>query len=152
MAFKTINTKGDPVIGERKASAAITPGFLLELVSTDKVQKHATAGGSAYAMFALEDENQGKEISDAYTTDNVCLFGMFRVGDEVNALLANGENASIGSKLESNGDGYLRVVDSDVSVGDIGVQSIVCMALVALDMSGSSGVDPASQRIRCMII
>ena len=152
MAFKTITIKGDPVIGERKAAAAITPGFLLELNTSDKVQKHATAGGSAYAMFALEDENQGKEISDAYTTDNECLFGMFRPGDEVNALLANGEDASVGNKLESNGDGYLRVVDSDVSVGDIGIQSIVCMVLVALDMSGSSGVDPASQRIRCMVI
>ena len=152
MAFKTITIKGDPVINERKAAAAITPGFLLELISTDKVPKQATAGGSAYAMFALEDENQGKEIGDAYSTDNVCLFGVFGVGDEVNALLADGENAVIGSKLESNGDGYLRVVDADASVGDIGIQSIVCVALVALDMSGSSGADPASQRIRCMII
>jgi len=152
MAFKTITIKGDPVIGERKAAAAITPGFLLELISTDKVQKHATAGGSAYAMFALEDENQGKEIGDAYVTDNVCLFGMFSPGDEVNALLANGETADIGSKLESNGDGYLRVVDADVSVGDLGIQSIVCIALAALDMSDSSGADPASQRIRCMVI
>jgi len=152
MAFKTITIKGDPVIGERKAAAAITPGFLCELASTDKIQKHSTAGGSAYAMFALEDENQGKAIGDAYTTDNICLFGMFRPGDEVNALLADGEDASIGSKLESNGDGYLRVVDSDASVGDIGVQSIVCIALVALDMSGSSAADPASQRIRCMVI
>lgn len=148
----TITLKGDPVQEEFVAAAAFTPGFLLEIASTGKVQKHSTGGGSAYPLFALEDENQGKEISDAYTTDNVALCGWFRKGDKVNALLANGENASIGSLLESNGDGYLRVVDADVSVGDIAVHSVVAVARVALDMSGSSGVDPASQRIAVTII
>ena len=152
MSIKTINVVGDPRRMERTAAAAITPGMLCEITSADKFQAHSTAGGSAYSLFALEDENRGKEIGDAYAADNVCLAAMFGPGDEVYALLANGETAVIGSKLESNGDGYLRVVDADVSVGDIGIGSIVAVALEALDMSGSSGADPASQRIKILII
>lgn len=152
MAIKTINVVGNPRRMERNAAAAITPGFLCELTSSNTIQKHATAGGSACAMFALEDENRGKEIGDAYTAANVCLFAVFGPGDEVYALLANGETAVIGSKLESNGDGYLRVVDVDASFGAIAVQSIVGLALEALDMSGSSGEDPSSQRIKILII
>lgn len=152
MAYKTIIINGEPIRIEHNAAAAITPGFLCELASTGKAQKHSTAGGTAERMFAIEDENQGKGIGDDYATDNVCLLGIFRPGEEVNALLADGENAAIGSKLESNGDGYLRVVDADASVGDISIQSVVGVALVALDMSGSSGVDPASQRIRIRVM
>lgn len=149
----TIILKGDPVQEELKAAAAFTPGMLLELTSTARTaQKHATEGGSAYALFALEDENQGKEISDAYSTGNEALCGWFKTGDKVNALLANGETAVIGSKLESKGDGYLKVVASDVSVGDVIPHSIIAVARVALDMSGSSGADPASQRIAVTII
>ncbi|HEQ98823.1 MAG TPA: hypothetical protein ENO22_05730 [candidate division Zixibacteria bacterium] len=152
MSYNTITIKGDPVRIERAAAAAITPGFLIELTSADKFQAHSTAGGSAATIFALEDENQGKEISDAYSTSNEVLAAIFRPGEEAYALLADGENAAIGSKLESNGNGYLRVVDTDASAGDIGVQSVVGIALEALDMSGSSGADPSSQRIRILVI
>jgi hypothetical protein len=152
MAFNTITLKGDPVRFEKAAAAAITPGFLIELTSADALQAHSTAGGTAATIFALEDENQGNSITDAYTAADLTLAAVFKPGDEVYALLADGENASIGSKLESNGDGYLRVVDADASAGDIGVQSVIGVALEALDMSGSSGVDPSSQRIRIMVI
>ena len=143
MAYKTIKLAGDPLHKERLAAAAgIYPGMLVELNSSDKFQVHATAGGTATPLFVLEDENQGKEIGDVYTSGAVCLAAVFGQGDEVLARLANGETAVIGSLLESNGDGYLRVVDADASYGAIGVQSIVGVALEAVDMSGSSGVDP----------
>lgn len=149
----TIILGGDPIRMERKAAAAtLLPGMLTELESNDKFQAHATAGGSvAPIIVALEDENKGGGIDTVYTINNVALCGVFRRGEKANMLLANGESAAIGSKLESNGDGYLRVVDADVSVGDIAVQSIVGTSLVVLDMSGSSGVDPASQRIAVLI-
>jgi hypothetical protein len=152
MAYKTITIKGDPVRLERAAAAAITPGFLVELTSADALQAHSTAGGTQAKMFALEDENQGKEIADAYSTGNEVLAAVFGAGDEVLALLADGETVTIGTYVESNGDGYLRAVDADVSAGDIGVQSVVGVALEALDMSGSSGEDPSSQRFRVLVI
>jgi hypothetical protein len=68
----------------------------------------------------------------------------------VYALLANGQNASVNSFLESNGDGYLKTISTDApSYQEI--HSVVAIALEAVDMSGSSGVDP-SGRIRIMII
>lgn len=150
MAYNTIRIWGDPKLVELTCDAAITPGMLCERTTTG-AKKHATAGGSCQRIFAIEDENQGNEISDDYSTSGRGFFVVCAPGDEVYALLADGENAAIGSKLESNGDGYLRVVDADASVGDIIPGSIVGVALEALDMSGSSGADPSSQRIRIEI-
>jgi len=152
MAYRTISIMGPARQREFKAGGAITPGHLVEVSSTaGDVVVHSTAGGTAIAMFALEDEGQGKTITQAYADNNEVRCGVFGPGDEVYAILADGENASVGSFLESAGDGTLRVVDADASVGDIGVQSVVGIALEAVDMSGSSGADP-SGRIQTMIL
>lgn len=154
MAYKTITVMGEPVRKELTATAvAITPGFLVERTSTaDQCQAHANAGQNAVRMFALEDENQGKEISDAYAVSALIQVGVFNAGDEVYALLADGQNAAIGSFLESNGDGYLKVHTAD-SAGIVEYpEAIVGQALEALDMSGSAGADPASQRLLIEII
>lgn len=150
----TITLKGTPQFREGKASGAITPGHLIEITSAtvDTVKVHATAGGaSPQRAFAHEDDLQGKDIADAYATGANVLYGIYRAGDEVYALLANGENAAKGAKLESNGDGTLRVVDTDTSAPTIAIQSQVAQALEAVDMSGSSAVDP-SGRIRVAIL
>ena len=151
MAYKTIAIVGTPNVQEFVANAAITPGHLCELMSTGKARVHATAGGTAERLFALEDDNLGGEIGTAYTSANVARFGYFRPGDQVFAILYDGETAVIGSKLESQGDGTLRVVDVDSAFSDIGINSIVGVALEAVDMSGSAGVDP-SPRIRIAIV
>jgi len=153
MAFRTITIKGDPVRGEDAATAVkITPGQLIERTSADVVQKHSTAGGTAARMFALEDENQGKAIGDDYAASARVLHGIFKAGDEVYPLLANGENAVIGSVLESNGDGDLRVQAADASFSAGDLYSAIGIAREALDMSGSSGADPTSRRIRVEIL
>lgn len=151
MANKNIAIGCEPKLKEYTAEAAITPGHLVELMSSGNVRVHATAGGTAATRFAMADMNQGKEIDDAYAADTVCLCGSFSPGDEVNAILANGESAAINDFLESEGDGTLRVVDIDPSAGAISVQSIVGVALEAIDMSRSSGFDP-SGRIRIEIV
>ena len=152
MANNTIIIKGLGVRNEAIANAAITPGHLVELMSTAKVRVHATAGGAGVERaFAVEDDLQGNDIADAYSAGDMVQYNIMLPGDEVYALLANGENASIGSKLESAGDGTLRVVDTDTSVGTIAIQSQVAVALEAVDMSGSSGADP-SGRIKVRIM
>jgi hypothetical protein len=150
MAYHKIKILGNPILKEYKADAAITPGHLCEITSTG-CKVHATAGGTAAPIFALEDSLKGGEIGTAYTTANRCQIGIFPPGSEVNAILYDGETAVVGSELESQGDGTLRVVDADASVGDIGIQSVVGIALEAVDMSGSSGEDP-SARIRIEIL
>ena len=151
MASNTITVKGVPVRYEYVCNAAITPGHLCEMMSTGKVRVHATAGGSTEKLIALEDENQGGEIGTAYTAANLGLFAVFNPGDVAYMLLANGETAAIGSKLESYGDGTLRVVDTDTSAATIVVGSIVGVALEAVDMSSSSSVDPTGRiKVRIM--
>jgi len=136
VAFKTIAIVGTPQIKEYTANAAATPGHLCELMSTGKVRAHATAGGSCQKRFFLENKLAGGEIDTAYVADEQCQTGVFKPGDEVYGLLADGENAAIGSKLESAGDGTLRVVHVDASVDEIAVNSIVGEALEAVNMTG----------------
>lgn len=155
MAAKTIKVKwANPQYQDEliATAVAITPGFLVERTSGGTIQAHSSAGQNAQKMFALEDELQGKEIADNYAVSTLIQFGIFGTGDVVNALLANGENASIGSFLESNGDGYLKVHAASSAGAVEYPAAIVGIALAALDMSGSSGADPASQRLLVEIL
>lgn len=153
MAKNTIMIKvyGEPVIEEIVAAGTITPGFLLEVTSADKVQAHATAEGNAIPMFALEDEYQGNDIDDNYSADDQVQVWIPQRGEQVYGLLADGETVVIGDYLASNGDGYLRKHDPDDS-GGIQINGIVAQALEALDMSDSSGGDPSSQRLEVRIV
>lgn len=153
MATKTIKVKkyGDH-IEEIASAGTITPGMLIEEGSGGTVAVHDAAGQNAIPMFALEDELQGKEIGDNYVSgDKVQCWYPYR-GDQVYALLADGETAAIGSLLESNGDGYLKVHAAD-SAGAVEYPlAIVGQATEAVDLSDSSGADPATQRIIVRIV
>ena len=133
------------IIKEVTAAGTIKPGMLLERTSAGKVQAHSTAGGIAERVFAIEDALQGNDISDDYSADDLVRCSFFLPGEEANALLADGENASIGDLLESHGDGYLQVAVDSGGAEPVGV------ALEAVDMSGSSAADPDG-RIRIEII
>ncbi len=149
MIKRTIRLKNYAnVIEEYVANAAITPGHLLQLLSTDKVQKHANAGQNALVMFALEDELQGKGIDEDYSADAPVQCWIPQRGDQVYALLKDGENISIGDFLESAGDGTLQKhvadVDSTADITTIYPLQIVGQAVEAIDLSGSSGTHPTS--------
>lgn len=124
---------------EALAGGAITPGHLIALASTGKVVVHPTAGGAAERAFALEDALQGRSISTAYSADELVSFAICEPGDVVYAFLVNGENASIGSKLSSNGDGTLQVA--------AGVEIVVAISLEALNLSDSEHA-PARLKVR----
>lgn len=151
MAYRTIEVKKwVPKRDEKVAAGAITPGFLLELDSAGKVQAHSTAEGTAHKIFAVEDDLQGKEISQAYSTGDVVQVCYADAGDEIYALIADGEDIAIGDYLVSNGDGYLKEASTADSAGVLAPPaSVVAVALEALDMSGSTGEDPSSQR--CLV-
>ena len=136
----TIIIKGTGVRCERVANAAITPGHLVELMSTDKVRVHATAGGVAQSAFAVEDELQGRDIDTAYAADAKVQFNVFRKGDVVNALISNGEDIDIGDKLVSAGDGTLKEATADSSAVET-EEYVVAIAVEACDMSDSSAAD-----------
>ncbi len=147
---KTITLKGTGMQEEALANAAgVKPGHLLYLMSTGKVAVHPTAGGNAEKMFAIEDELQGNGIDDAYAISNLVQYKIMERGSWVNAILKNGENVAIGDPLESAGNGELQKhtpdVDSAADVETIYGLGIVGYAIAAVNMSGSSGVDPSGR-------
>lgn len=153
MAYNTIKLKKYlDIVNEYVANAAIIPGMLIELMSTNKVRAHATSGGNALPMFALEDELQGNGIDDAYAAaDQVQCWVAVR-GEEVYAILADGETAAIGSLLESNGAGYLKVHTAETwtskdaqEANTVYSNPIVGVALEYKDLSGSSGEGSAGE-------
>ena len=155
MAKHTVKIKKyADIIEEWIANAAITPGHLVEVINSSgspKVRVHATPGGNAIPMFALEDEMQGNGIDTAYAADAPVQVWIAGRGDEVNALLANGQTVVVGDFLESAGDGTLQKHATDsAGVGTLSLQ-IVAIALENVDMSDSSGADP-SGRIKVKIV
>lgn len=128
---------------EAYAGATITPGMLVKLNSLGKVVPHATAGGYAEKQFALEDALQGLTIGDNYTSGTLTRTTIGGTADVFYGILADGETVVIGDLLASNGDGYLRKVQStNVPVG---------VALEAIDASGSSDtLDTRRIRVRVL--
>ena len=156
MAKNTIKVKKySDVIEEMVANAAITPGHLVEVMSTGKVRKHATAGGNVLPMFALEDELQGNDIDTDYDAADQVQVWIPGRGDIVYAFLKNGEDVAIGDFLESAGNGELQKHTAEAVSGgesyNVIEEAIVGVAVEAVDMSGSSGVDPDG-RIKVRII
>ncbi len=107
---KTISLRGCPERREGVANAAITPGYLVEQMTTGKYRKHATAGGvHPGRLFAAEQEWTGKSIDTAYASDEQLPILNCKPGDQVYALVAASAAAiAIGDLLESAGDGTLR--------------------------------------------
>lgn len=150
MAKNTIMLKAyGKIIEERAAAATITPGMLLELTTSNTVQAHSTSEGNVFPAFALEDELQGNGINDNYSSGDQVQIWVPRRGDEVFAILADGEACSIGQFLSSNGDGYLKRHTTEEETwgvseaGQVNVWplQIVAVALEAKNLSGSSGAE-----------
>lgn len=167
MAVNTIKRKKylDIVI-EHVANAAITPGELLEFLTTEKVQAHSSAGQNVTpVMFALEDELQGNGIDDDYSAGDEVQIWIPQPGEVVRAILADGENVSFGNALESAGNGALQkhVADTGSWEGSENVafttypENIVGIAWEAKDLSGSSGEESSgplgyNKRIDILIV
>jgi hypothetical protein len=145
---------------EYEANAALSPGMLVEVMSTGKLRKHATEGGNAVPMFAMEDSLQGKGITDAYVAGDRVKVWIPQRGDEVYAQLEDEQNVSVGDFLESNGAGFLQkstAVEISSQAADIVYPlQIVAVVLEALDLSGLSAAGssdtPARQFVRCRIV
>lgn len=161
MAYNTVVIKNyGNCFEEAEANAAIKPGMLVETMSTGKIRAHATEGGNAIPMFAIEDKLQGKGINDAYAAaDQVQVFIPQR-GDQVYAQIEDEQNIAVGDFLESNGAGYLqKITNVEISSQAADVVyplQIVAQALEALDLSSLSAAGssdtPARQFCRVRIV
>ncbi len=145
----TIVLKGDPVYKEAVANGAITPGHLLQFNSNDKIEVHGTAKGNAQPMFAIEEAVIGDDIDDAYAADDTVLYVVARPGDEINALLKNGENVAKGDFLESAGDGTLQKHTAiAANEGGSATYTIYTRGIVAMAMEDLNNTTGSAARIR----
>lgn len=133
MSANKIHLLGTGRLAEYVAAAALSPGHLIELTSAGTVQKQSTADKGAEKMFAMEDSLQGNTIATAYAAADQVRAVIASPGDHVQAFLAAGETAVIGSKLCANGDGTLKVVT--------GTEVVLAIALEAQDLSDTGDVD-----------
>ncbi len=117
MSKNTIILKGAGIRKERVANASITPGHLVEVMSTGKLRVHATAGGPAQKAFAVENDLIGAGITTAYAAFAQVQYEVMERGSEVYALLAIGQNVAIGAALESAGSGELRAATTTNIIG-----------------------------------
>lgn len=139
------------------ASAAITPGHLVEVISGGEIRVHTTVGGNVLPMFAVEDELQGKGVDDAYAHEDPVSTWVPCRGSIVNALLADGQTIVAGDFLQSAGDGTLTKYVAEhwhsADAGTIYPLAIVGVATEAVDLSGSAGTHPVSGlRIKVRIV
>lgn len=131
MASRRVALRGEvgPVVDEQEtASAAITPGDLIEL-SSGQYQRHGTAAANAAAIFALERDGMGDDIDVDYASGDYVKAGYFHAGQRVNAFIASGQNVSKGDFLESAGDGTLRALATDSATDDTQRASVVAIAV-----------------------
>jgi hypothetical protein len=146
----TILLKGEAYLTlEGDASAAITPGMLVErhVVSTlQKVRPHATADGACQKAFAFEHETVGKGITDNYAIGDRVKYLVVNRGTEIYALVPAAAAAIVvGDVLVSNGDGRLKkttVAATTFTGAEVGI------AIEAVD--NSAGGSPARIRVQVM--
>lgn len=152
MAKNTIKLKKYADVNkEFAAGGTITPGMLISLGSANTVVAHAVAGGTvAPKMFALENELEGEGIDDNYASGDKVQCWITQPGEEVYAILADGENIVIGDKLESKGDGTLREWTPLNSEAAGHENSLVAIALEAVDTTGSPAA--TTSRIKILVV
>lgn len=97
------------------AQAAITPGDLVEIIPTagadlGKVRPHSTASGRAAPLFADGNWQFGKGQDDAYAAGDTVPTLAPSVGARLLARCASGTAITVGTPLESAGNGLLRAV------------------------------------------
>ena len=137
---------------EREAAEAITPGHLVELTSADKVQKQATAAAKAEAAFAVEDSMQGKDYTEDYSTGDRVQFHLLKKGQEVWAILKDGESVVIGDRIEPAGGGEVQKSSTTSAGALVNAAAQLAIALEAIDASGSAATPVADRRIIIRIV
>lgn len=127
-------------VNDLVASEAITPGMLVERVSSSglKWQKHATAAGVCHA-FATEASMQNADIDTNYAAADLVEVSIGVPGSTFYALIASGANIAVADKLESAGTGKLRAYTSGVA------------PFVALEAVNNSA-GPGDARIRVEVL
>jgi hypothetical protein len=118
----TIFLGGDRTqINDLTASEALTPGHLIERFNNAGVirwRKHASAGQTlgVSASVATEMAMMNKSVDDAYAAGDLVEASVLHKGAFAWMLIASGQNIVAGNRLESAGDGTLRILASGAAI------------------------------------
>lgn len=107
------------VVNDLAASEAITPGHLIERFNNAgviRVKKHATAGANTPRLVATEQSMNNKGVDDAYAAADLVEAVVGQPGAVFHMLIASGQTIVAGNKLESAGDGTLRILASGTAL------------------------------------
>lgn len=140
---QTVLAAGDYTQDEAEATAAITPGYLVE-ETADGVAPHGTDAGASAGYFAREHPETGRRIDDDYPAGDQVKYIRPTPGSRVRARLAAGNTYTGGeTDLVSAGDGTLRPAAGD------GTESDAIVATVYDDADTTDGdVGLAQVRVR----
>lgn len=104
-------------INDLAASETITPGMLVDRFNAAGVirwRKHNVAAAACVPAFATEHSMANKGPDDNYLLNDLVEVSVMQPGAAVWAFIASGQNIVAGNKLESAGDGTLRIFGSGV--------------------------------------
>jgi hypothetical protein len=124
------------------ANAALSPGHVMELLSTGKVQKNTAVTKNLPKLIATEKEYSGGSITDAYATDDTVIVGVFNSGAEVTLRLAAAATAVV------VGDRLIPVTGGTVGKIVTATDPVFAMALEAVDNSAGG----SEALIRCILL
>lgn len=99
-------------VNDLAASESITPGHLIDRFNNAGVirfRKHNTASVFTAAIFAEGHFMANKGVDDPYAVGDLVEAFVCQAGTTVWAYIASGQNVVAGNKLESAGDGTLKV-------------------------------------------
>lgn len=116
-SYRTIKQKSySDIMNEYEAGGAITPGHNVRLNAAGAVVVNATATGPAPALFAVEDQLQGKTTRDAYAAEDRVMVWAVQPGEEVLAIIDSGLDPDVGDILEPAADGELQARTTGTNV------------------------------------
>ena len=113
------HTNNGVLVNDLAASEAITPGHLVERFNdsgTIKLRKHSTAGGLAQHLVALDQNMLNRGYDTDYAIGDLVEALVCPAGESVWMLIPSGQNIAGGDRLESVGDGTLRILASGVAL------------------------------------
>lgn len=104
-------------VNDLACSEAITPGHLIDSFNNAGIQrwrKHATAGIAVAKTVATEMAMMNKGPDDAYAIGDLVEASVLQSGATAWMFLASGQTIVHGNKLESAGDGTLKIFAAGV--------------------------------------
>lgn len=104
-------------VGDMAASEAITPGNLIDSFNSSgtwRWRKHATASIACAKTVARQQIMMNKGVDDAYAAGDLVQAAILSPGATAWMFIASGQNIVHGNKLESAGDGTLKIFGSGV--------------------------------------